>query len=56
VKSSVHFRADFQPIASEVVVAAAPGPNPVDHLALDYRNLRPDIRLMPGGPTRAARA
>jgi microcystin degradation protein MlrC len=56
VKSSVHFRADFQPIASEVVVAAAPGPNPVDHLALDYRNLRPEIRLTPLGPTQAAHA
>lgn len=54
VKSSVHFRADFQPIASEVIVAAAPGPNPVDHLALTYRNLRPDIRLTPTGPTQAA--
>jgi microcystin degradation protein MlrC len=50
LKSSVHFRADFQPIAAEVIVAAAPGPNPVDHLDLDYRNLRPGVRLMPGGP------
>lgn len=50
VKSSVHFRADFQPIAAEVIVAAAPGPNPVDHLDLDYKNLRPGVRLMPGGP------
>ncbi len=50
VKSSVHFRADFQPIAAEVIVAAAPGPNPVDHRDLAYRNLRPGVRLMPGGP------
>ncbi|MEX0924201.1 MAG: M81 family metallopeptidase [Rhodovibrionaceae bacterium] len=50
LKSSVHFRADFQPIAAEVIVAAAPGPNPVDHRDLDYRNLRPGVRLMPGGP------
>ncbi|SMF14406.1 Microcystin degradation protein MlrC, contains DUF1485 domain [Tistlia consotensis] len=50
VKSSVHFRADFQPIAEQVVVAAAPGPNPVDHLQLDYRFLRPGVRLMPTGP------
>lgn len=56
LKSSVHFRADFQPIASEVIVAAAPGPNPVDHLALSYRNLRPGVRLMPMGPTQAAHA
>lgn len=53
VKSSVHFRADFQPIAAEVIVAAAPGPNPVDHRELDYRNLRPGVRLMPGGPENA---
>ena len=53
LKSSVHFRADFQPIAAEVIVAAAPGPNPVDHLELDYKNLRPGVRLMPGGPESA---
>lgn len=53
LKSSVHFRAHFQPIAEEVVVVAAPGPNPVDHLALDYRNLRSGLRLMPNGPLSA---
>ena len=47
LKSSVHFRADFQPIAEEVLVVAAPGPNPVDHAEFDYRNLRPEIRRMP---------
>ncbi|MEO1191017.1 MAG: M81 family metallopeptidase [Pseudomonadota bacterium] len=50
LKSSVHFRADFAPIAAEVLVVAAPGPNPVDHLVLDYRYLRPGLRLTPGGP------
>jgi len=50
LKSSVHFRADFQPIAEQVLVVAAPGPNPVDHRALPYRNLRPGLRLMPLGP------
>lgn len=50
LKSSVHFRADFSPIAAEVLVVAAPGPNPVDHLLLDYRRLRDGIRLMPMGP------
>ncbi|MCR2605010.1 MlrC C-terminal domain-containing protein, partial [Salmonella enterica] len=30
VKSSVHFRADFQPIAHEVLVAKAPGPMQAD--------------------------
>jgi microcystin degradation protein MlrC len=50
LKSSVHFRAHFQPIAGEVIVAAAPGPNPVDHRLLAYRRLRKGVRLMPGGP------
>jgi microcystin degradation protein MlrC len=50
VKSSVHFRAHFQPIAKEVIIAASPGPNPVDNAKLDYRNLRPGVRVMPGGP------
>jgi microcystin degradation protein MlrC len=50
LKSSVHFRADFQPIAEAVLVAAAPGPNPVNHAELDYKRLRPGVRLMPGGP------
>ncbi|WP_455373453.1 M81 family metallopeptidase [Limibacillus halophilus] len=52
LKSSVHFRADFQPIAEAVLVAAAPGPNPVDHAELDYQRLRPGVRLMPCGPLR----
>ena len=50
LKSSVHFRADFQPIAEEVLLVAAPGPNLVDHRGFDYRNLRPGLRIMPRGP------
>jgi microcystin degradation protein MlrC len=50
LKSSVHFRADFAPIAAEILIVAAPGPNPVDHRQLSYRNLRPGVRLMPLGP------
>ena len=46
VKSSVHFRADFAH-ARAVVVADAPGLNPVDHDTLDYRHLRADVRRMP---------
>jgi microcystin degradation protein MlrC len=49
LKSSVHFRGDFQPIAEEILVVAAPGPNLADHRQLPYRNLRPGIRLMPNG-------
>ena len=51
LKSSVHFRADFGPIASDILIAAAPGPNPVDHTELTYRHLRSGVRLMPNGPT-----
>jgi microcystin degradation protein MlrC len=49
LKSSVHFRADFQPIAGEILIVAAPGANPVDHRALAYRHLRGGVRLMPMG-------
>ena len=56
LKSSVHFRADFQPIAAEVLVVKAPGPNPIDHLELPYRNLRPGLRLVPNGPVFQAAA
>jgi microcystin degradation protein MlrC len=50
LKSSVHFRADFQAIAEEILVVASPGPNPADHLQLPYKHLRPGLRLMPLGP------
>jgi microcystin degradation protein MlrC len=56
LKSSVHFRAHFQPIAGEVIIAAAPGPNPVDHRKLAYKRLRPGVRLMPMGPLSGAAA
>ncbi|KAA2213362.1 M81 family metallopeptidase [Teichococcus oryzae] len=47
LKSSVHFRADFQPIASEVLVVAAPGPVVADPSSLPFRNLRPGLRTRP---------
>lgn len=50
LKSSVHFRADFESLAREILIVAAPGPNPVNHLELPYRRLRPGLRLMPSGP------
>jgi microcystin degradation protein MlrC len=53
LKSSVHFRADFQAIAGAILIVAADGPNPVDHRKLRYRKLRPGIRLMPMGPAMA---
>ena len=48
LKSSVHFRADFGPIAKRVIVAAAPGPVVADPGTLPFRHLRPGMRLRPG--------
>lgn len=50
VKSSVHFRADFQPIAHEVLVAKAPGPMQADPADLPWTRLRPGMRIKPLGP------
>ena len=47
LKSSVHFRADFQPIAEAVLVAAAPGPVIADPALLPFAHLRPGLRLRP---------
>ncbi len=41
VKSSVHFRAAFAPIASNILVAKAPGPMPADPGDLPWRHLDP---------------
>ena len=47
VKSSVHFRNDFESIASEVIVAACPGANPCRLADIPYTRLRAEV--MPGG-------
>jgi microcystin degradation protein MlrC len=49
VKSTVHFRADFGPVARAILVVKSPGPVFADHTELAYRNLRPGVRLMPMG-------
>jgi microcystin degradation protein MlrC len=49
-KSSVHFRADFAPMAEEILICAAPGPMPADPADLPWRRLRPGTRLRPLGP------
>ena len=49
-KSSVHFRADFEPIASEVLICVAPGPMVADPGALPWTRLRPGMRVRPNGP------
>ncbi|MRX50532.1 microcystin degradation protein MlrC [Paracoccus sp. S-4012] len=48
-KSSVHFRADFQPIARTILVCAAPGPMPVSPASLPFTRLRRGVRLAPMG-------
>ena len=50
VKSSVHFRADFSPIAAHILVCIAPGPMAFDPADLPWRRLSPNIRLSPLGP------
>lgn len=44
VKSSNHFRADFTPIAAEVLVAKAAGPMAADPADLPWRKLPPALR------------
>lgn len=53
LKSSVHFRADFQPIAETVLVVRSPGAHVSDPVELPFRNLRPGMRLRPLGPVHA---
>ncbi|WP_251976879.1 M81 family metallopeptidase [Salinicola avicenniae] len=48
-KSSVHFRADFAPIAEAILVCAAPGPMAVDPAVLPWKHLRPGLRTSPLG-------
>jgi len=49
-KSSVHFRADFEPIAETLLICAAPGAMPADTASLPWTRLRPGIRIKPNGP------
>jgi microcystin degradation protein MlrC len=49
LKSSVHFRADFQPIAEEILVVEAPGPMPADPAVLPWTRLRDGLRVKPRG-------
>ncbi|HME25658.1 MAG TPA: M81 family metallopeptidase [Acetobacteraceae bacterium] len=47
LKSSVHFRADFGPIAEQIIVGVAPGPVVADPAILNFRYVRPDVRRRP---------
>jgi microcystin degradation protein MlrC len=48
-KSSVHFRADFTPIAHDIIVAAAPGPMIADPSGFAWTRLAPGLRTKPLG-------
>jgi microcystin degradation protein MlrC len=48
-KSSVHFRADFAPIAEEILVCKAPGPMLADTSDFPWKRLARGIRLKPNG-------
>ncbi len=51
LKSSVHFRADFGPIAGHVIVAVAPGPLVADPATLNFRHVPAGIRRQPATGT-----
>ena len=50
LKSSVHFRADFEPFAREVLVVKAPGPALADPTEFAWTRMRKGLRLRPLGP------
>ncbi len=56
LKSTVHFRADFQPLAQEILVVVAPGGHIVDTTKYPYQRLRRGVRLYPLGPAFAGAA
>jgi len=49
LKSSVHYRADFEPIAAEILEVVAPAPVVADNRDLDFKNLRLGLRIVPCG-------
>ena len=51
LKSSVHFRAHFEPIGEDVLVVESPGAMIVDPVKLPFTRLRPGLRMRPLGPT-----
>ena len=54
IKSTIHFRADFEPIAARVINVEAPGTHPCRLDAVPYRRLRPGLRLTREAAGRAA--
>jgi len=52
VKSTVHFRADFAPIASDILICAAPGAFLLDPVLLPWSKLPHGIRKVPRPPVK----
>ena len=50
LKSTVHFRADFQPIAETILVVQSTGAHITDPVEMPYKFLRKGVRLRPMGP------
>jgi microcystin degradation protein MlrC len=50
LKSSVHFRADFEPMSKEILVVKSPGPALADPTEFTWTRLRKGLRLRPLGP------
>jgi len=50
LKSTCHFRADFDPIAEKTLIALTPGAHVVDPRVYPYKYLRAGVRLLPEGP------
>lgn len=50
LKSSNHYRADFEPICNQIIQVAAPAAMIDDPAEIPYRNLRPGVRLGGNGP------
>jgi len=56
LKSTVHFRGDFEPLAEAILVVEAPGDHLCDTSKYPYSRLRQGIRLTPLGPESAGPA
>jgi microcystin degradation protein MlrC len=50
LKSTCHYRGEFEPIAEEVIVVLAPGYYLADPTRYPFRRLRAGVRLKPEGP------
>lgn len=50
VKSTNHYRADFQPIAEQIILVEAPGAHMENPTILPYKHLREGVRLGGMGP------